>query len=425
MKNRLLILLAAAALYTAAQAQGNISSKQFDDIWNRTDSLQRLKNKTGDVTKDLNAIEKERIDAVDVKKQNVTNPNYKKIDTTNIEMFSTQPIIKGVSSKSKAAEKTKVKTEEKPQPETKTETPLVPKQEPKVTEQPAEKPNPKEEKKAEENEDFSTQPIIKGKKTKAVKASEPEPEAPVKKFTLDTTKNVRDFTFETTPVINNNATYNRRNEPLPKTKEQLDEEIPVNRKPNNTNVEKDNTEIKETYAQYNKEADSLHAANKRVLDSLMRSLKIKVPVIVGPTDYIDIYVNGGGLITGSDSKLYDHISILHTGSVQREYKTKAEGVQRTEKKISRDELTKLAQYILDMDFLDFNKDYDCEDADAPCNERLKATPQPVPLEISVTVGDKKNKVKVAIFAPKSDKNWVNYPANLEKIMNAIYAIVEK
>lgn len=407
-------------LCSSVSAQGSISKKQFDELWNKADSTQRVR--TGNVTKDMNAIEKENINAVDVKKQTVTNPNFKKIDTSNIEMFSTKPVVKGSYSKTKAAEKpvpaVPVKPEVKPKEEVRTE----PKPEPK----PKAVPVPKaEEKKPVMNEDFSTQPIIKGKKNKEEKTASPAAEAPVKKFSLDTTKNARDFTFETTPVINNNASYNRRNEPLPKTKEEADDEIPVNRKPNNTNVEKDNSFVKETYAQYNKEADSVHAANKRVLDSVMRSLKIKVPVIISPLDYIDIYVNGGGELTGNDSKLYDHISILHTGAVQREYKTKTEGVQRTEKKISRDELTKLAQYIVDMDFMDFKSDYDCEDADAPCNERLKRAPQPVPLEISVIVGDKKNKTKVAIYAPKSGKNWVNYPSTLEKIMNAIYSIVEK
>jgi hypothetical protein len=273
-------------------------------------------------------------------------------------------------------------------------------------------------------DDFSSKPIVKGKKT--VTESSPETSTtPVKKYTIDTTKNFKEFTFETKPVVNNSASYSRRDEPMPKSAQQIDEEIPVNRKPNNTNVDKDNSFMKEAYAQYDKEADSLHSANKRRLDSIMQALNIKVPVVINPSEFIDIYVNGGGTLQNNDSKLYDRISILHTGVIQREYKTKSEGVQRSEKKISKDELTKLAQYMVDMGFLDFNNDYDCADEDELCNQRFGKSPQVVPLEISFTAGQRKNKVKVAIFAPKTEKNLVNYPANLEKIMNAIYTIVEK
>ena len=282
----------------------------------------------------------------------------------------------------------------------------------------------KEPKKLISGDDFSTQPIVKGKKA-LTEIKEETYTKPVKKAVLDTSKNFKEFTFEGTPVVNKSASYTRKDEPMPKSKEQIDDEIPVNRKPNNTNVDKDNSFMKEAYAQYDKEADSLHTANKRRLDSIMQALNIKVPVVINPTEFIDIYVNGGGTIADGNSKLYDRISILHTGIVQREYKTKNDGVQRSEKKISKDELTKLAQYIVDMGFLDFNAEYDCADEDAACNQRFSKSPQVVPMEVSLTAGQRKNKVKVSIFAPKTEKNLVNYPANLEKIMNAIYTIVEK
>ncbi|MFN8238315.1 MAG: hypothetical protein U0T77_09105 [Chitinophagales bacterium] len=422
------------------QAQNPSSVKEFDALWEKT---AQGNGKTGNVTKDLNALEREKIKSIDIKEKNL-NPNAKKIDTTNLEIFSTKPVIKGATYKNKTTDKpkeelvtpketisatpakavkdtVKVKKEViKTKEELKSKTIPAPAAETKLKEEVKPKP---EVKPAPKTEDFSTQPIIKGKKT--IETSAPAVTESPKKFSIDTTKKLRDFSFETTPVINKNASYNRRDEPMPKSKEQIDDEIPVNRKPNNTNIGKDDAFIKETYAQYNKEADSLHLENKRRLDSIMKSLNIKVPVVINPGDYIDIYVNGGGTLLNNDSKIYDRISILHTGVVQREYKTKNEGVQRMEKKISRDELTKLAQYIVDMDFFDFKEEYDCADNDAACNDRLNKSPQPVPMDISVTVGQRKNKVDVSLFAPKSEKNWVQYPANLEKIMNAIYAIVGK
>lgn len=431
MKNNrlfLVILMLVVVNSMFAQTTKSTSTKQsFDELWEKASNT-----KTGDVTKDLNALEKDKIKQIDVKEKNISNPNYnfKKIDTSNLEKFSTQPVIKGVP--------IKIKNEvEKPKDKIKVETPIVKEQLPvknveKIT-APIKNAKEKEIPKAVETpvvkkqintDEFSTQPIIKGKK-KETTEQVIEKETPTKKFAIDTTKRLKDFTFETAPVINNNASYNRKNEPLPKTQEQIEDAIPVNRKVNTTTIAKETAFAKEAYAQYDKEADSLHSANKMRLDSIMKALNIKVPVVINPTDFIDVYVNGGGALTDGNAKQYDRISILHTGIIQREYKTKNDGVQRTEKKISKDELTKLAQYIVDMGFLDFNKEYDCADEDAACNQRFSKSPQLVPLEITLTAGQRKNKVKVAIYAPKVEKNLVHYPPTLEKIMNAIYTIVEK
>jgi len=425
--------------YASCVAQGNsISKKQFDELWKKADSSSKIIIKTGNSTKDLNALERDNIKSVDIKDKTNFNPNGKRVDTSNLEKLSTQPIVKGSRITEKVKEATIIlpaKTEVVKKADVAKEPmkPIV--KEDKKVEKPIEKKADKiEEKKIEKpafvktsepvkpavkkEEDFSTQPIVKGKPSGTVTST------PTKNK-IDTTKNFKDFTFETSPIVGNGASYNRRNEPLPKTKEQIEDEIPVNRKPNNTNVNSAGINVKEAYAQYDKEADSLHTANKRRLDSIMKSLNIKVPIVINPNDFIDIYVKGGGVILNNDSKLSDNISILHTGLIQREYKTKNDGVQRSEKKISKDELTKLAQYIVDMGFFDFNEEYDCNDNDAACNARLIKTPQAVPMQISLVVGAQKNKVNIALYAPKTEKNWVSYPSNIEKIMNAIYTIVEK
>ena len=409
MQKVIITLIIGICFYTSGMAQKQpISKKQFDELWNKADSSTKIVIKTGNSTKDLNALERDNIKAVDIKQKTVTNPNYnfKKVDTSNLEELSTQPIVKGSGSKTKTT--TKPKEAVITNIPSKVKDTLVTKVKETI---PVKVTETKEPKKLISGDDFSTQPIVKGKKA-VTEIKEETYTKPVKKAVLDTSKNFKEFTFEGTPVVNKSASYTRKDEPMPKSKEQIDDEIPVNRKPNNTNVDKDNSFMKEAYAQYDKEADSLHTANKRRLDSIMQALNIKVPVVINPTEFIDIYVNGGGTIADGNSKLYDRISILHTGIVQREYKTK-------------NELTKLAQYIVDMGFLDFNAEYDCADEDAACNQRFSKSPQVVPMEVSLTAGQRKNKVKVSIFAPKTEKNLVNYPANLEKIMNAIYTIVEK
>lgn len=392
---------------------GNKASKEFEELWNKA---AKSTGKSDNVTKDLNTLEREKIEAVDIKDKYL-NPNAKKIDTSDLEKFSTQPIIKGQPVKSKPEEKpVEIKKEIKVEP--KPTTPDTPKP---STKQPIEsKPKP-EIKKQDTGNEFSTQPVIKGKKTVEESVPVKTPEPP-KKFTLDTTKSLKDFSFETPPVINKNANYSRKDEPMPKSKQQIEDEIPVNK---SSAATIDNSAAKETYAMYNKEADSIHLANKQRLDSIMKSLNIKVPVVINPTEFIDIFMSGGGVIQNNDSRVLDRISILNSGVIQREFKTKTGNIQRTEKKISRDELTKLAQYIVDMGFLDFANEFDCADDDNECEARLKKSPQPVALSLSLTVGQKKNKIDVAFYSPKTDKNWVNYPSNLEKIINAILAIVEK
>ncbi len=423
MKNKIIsAVLIGFCFYTTLSAQESISKEQFDELWSKADSSAKIIIKTGNTTKDLNATERNNIQSIDLKQKKVTNLNFKKMDTTNLEVFSTKPVIKGSSIKNSSTVKLKNNLDAKPKDISKPETDLIaPVKSDIKTPNDAKKEDSKIPMKTYSNEDFSSQPIVKGKRN----TNETTITKPAKKIFVDTSKSYRDFSFETAPIVNNNASYDRRDEPMPKSKAQIDEEIPVNRKPNNTNTGKDNSFIKEAYAQYDKEADSLHTANKRVLDSIMKSLNIKVPIVVNSTEFIDIYVSGGGTLLNNDSKLYDHISILQSGLLQHEYKTKNDGVQRTEKKISKDELTKLAQYMVDMGFFDFKDDYDCTNEDNTCFERLKKLPQPVPFSISLTVGEKKNKVTVAMFAPKTEKNIVGYPSSLEKIMNAIYTIVEK
>ena len=422
MKKVLSIVGVALCMLPLSFAQTNISKKQFDELWKKADSSAKIIIKTGGSAKDLNALEKSNIESVDVKQKTSSNPNYvpKPVDTSNLDQLSTQPIIKG--SKTKITKPNEAVLDTKVKPKTPAVTTNSKEVEKTVVKEPLkETVKPK---KTFSDDDFSTQPVIKGK-DKQVKTETTTTVAPAKKVVMDTTKGFREFTFETSPVVNNNASYNRRNEPMPKSKEQIEDEIPVNRKPNNTNIDKDNSFMKEAYAQYDKEADSLHSANKRRLDSIMKALNIKVPIVINPTEFIDIFVNGGGTLLDGNAKQYDRISILNTGVIQREYKTKNDGVQRSEKKISKDELTKLAQYTVDMGFFDFNNEYDCAEEDTECNQRFSKAPQPVPLEVSLTVGQKKHKVKVAIYAPKTENNRVNYPANLEKVMNAIYTIVEK
>src|SRR3954471_10359865 len=97
---RKIIIAWMLCMFVHAFAQERISKKEFDDLWNRADSAQKLVLKTGDPTKVLNSSEKQNIKSVDPKQQTITNPNYKvpeKADTINKKEYSTEPIIKGTT----------------------------------------------------------------------------------------------------------------------------------------------------------------------------------------------------------------------------------------------------------------------------------------------------------------------------------------
>jgi len=185
------------------------------------------------------------------------------------------------------------------------------------------------------------------------------------------------------------------------------------------------TEDSVFYSKYNKSAvfaDSIRNANKHWLDSTLSSLPKKKPVIIHEDDEIEIFVSGGGLYGGVNPKLFDRLTIHQSGLAHREFKTKLQGEQIEEKKLSREELRQLAQFIIDMGFFEFNKMYDCQAQDLNCRSRMKSDPEPVPLTVSVAIGARRNKIYVTFFAPKIEGNYVNYPINLEKIVAAIYAV---
>ena len=73
----------------------------------------------------------------------------------------------------------------------------------------------------------------------------------------------------------------------------------------------------------------------------------------------------------------------------------------------------------------FYEEYECASDDVACKQRMKQAPTPIPLSISVAIGVRREKIDIDFYAPTIEKNWVKYPENIVKILNAIYAIAEK
>ena len=342
-------------------------------------------------TKDLNAQEKQKIQSMDVKSKPVANRDslywyYKKKWEDSVELAEKNKPVK---------------------PEKTTTT-------------------PKTTKPANDEDMFISKPVIKGKTEKPkqtpvketpLKAEEPQlPSKSTKsKVHLDSMmkKPAKDFTFETQPIVSGSKPSYTPDKPKPQ---------PTTLTKANLTLAEEKQRM-ETYNAYQREADSVRYKNKKWLDSVLAALSVKAPLTVESKDYIEIYVNGGGLISGSDPRLSDRISIFNSGVIQREYNTKQQGDTRYEKKMSRDELVKLAQYIADLGFFEFKASYNCG-GDGSCTGRLKQNPQPKPLTITIAIGKERHTVNVDIFAP-GDKNWVSYPLGLEKIIYAINSVAEK
>lgn len=167
-------------------------------------------------------------------------------------------------------------------------------------------------------------------------------------------------------------------------------------------------------------ADSIKNTNKIWLDSLLSQKPASKKMVLYPTDAIEIVLTGGGLYNGINPTISDKITIYKSGLIQRVLKTKLQPETVTEKKISRKEQLKLAQFIIDMGFFEFNNTYDCTEKDYACKSRINSEPYPIPLTLIVSVGGRVKRTYVSLFAPHLESNWVNYPKKLEHIVNAIY-----
>ncbi|MCA9749162.1 MAG: hypothetical protein KC414_08650, partial [Romboutsia sp.] len=235
---------------------------------------------------------------------------------------------------------------------------------------------------------------------------------------------IKDFSFNTQPIVKKNG-KTVAVEQAPVAEITAPKEYKEKQPSEMSKKELEDYNWKKNYNDYQREADSIRYKNKMWLDSVLASMKNDAPIFIDPNDYIEIYVSGGGLNGGVNPKEFDRTTILTTGIIQREYKPKMQAMIREEKKISRAELLTLAQYIVDMGFFKFDEYYECADDDIACEQRMNQYPTPIPLTVVVAVGVRRNTVNVDFYNPKIDKNWVNYPANLEKILDAIFSVVDK
>lgn len=152
-------------------------------------------------------------------------------------------------------------------------------------------------------------------------------------------------------------------------------------------------------------------------NNIRSSIKKTTYVQLDKKSLVEIYVSGGGLKGGINPKIMDRIMINNNGVIIKDYESKLGGKISYSKKVSKEQIIKLAEYIIENGYFDFEETYACNG----CSESLKYGPQPIPLKIIISVGEQRHTVSIPIYAPGMIEN-ANYPKELEKILSAIYDI---
>jgi len=137
-----------------------------------------------------------------------------------------------------------------------------------------------------------------------------------------------------------------------------------------------------------------------------------------PLTYISIEITGGGFYGGIDPVERDYIQIKNDGRLIREFKTAYNGLIVTKKTIPRQELEKFVQSVIDKDFFNMERIYDCESV--ICQERKTEQPKPIPLRIAIAYGDRRKVITITIFGKDERKiKYVPYPEALDHIIAGI------
>ena len=135
--------------------------------------------------------------------------------------------------------------------------------------------------------------------------------------------------------------------------------------------------------------------------------------------YISIELIGGGYYGGLNPVLRDYIHIKSNGRLIKEFKSANSGLVVTRKNIPREELERFAEYIVEQQFFNFERQYDC--SSSYCQGRKREKPTPIPLRLAVAYGNKKKVVTVSIWGKdKGNTKYVNYPPELDHIIDAIH-----
>ncbi len=139
---------------------------------------------------------------------------------------------------------------------------------------------------------------------------------------------------------------------------------------------------------------------------------------------ISVELIGGGYYGGIDPVIKDFTRITTEGRLIHEFQTVNNPLRVVKKSISRQELESFAEYVTTNKFFLMQRMYDCNSA--ACEKRKVMKPTPIPLRLTVTYGDKKRMVTIAIWGEDSYKlKYVDYPPALDNIIDAIQRMTHR
>lgn len=140
---------------------------------------------------------------------------------------------------------------------------------------------------------------------------------------------------------------------------------------------------------------------------------------VSSDTFIEISLEGGGFHGGINPTLENKVILKSNGEVINIHKSLYGGGTENHYFVSRSEVEELANFILTKGFFNMKDVYDCSITDQKCENRKYSYPVPFPIEIHATIGNLNKTVTLTIH----DKSMVDYPAELDAIINKIDEMV--
>ncbi|NIN01792.1 MAG: hypothetical protein GTO24_27935 [candidate division Zixibacteria bacterium] len=145
------------------------------------------------------------------------------------------------------------------------------------------------------------------------------------------------------------------------------------------------------------------------------------PQEIGGSTFIQIKLEGGGFYGGYNPVTENIRTIKTTGEILIHTKQLYTGDRDVTLFTSRDEVEKLAGFILDNGFFTLKDMYDCDPSNEECNQRKKEYPPAIPLQVDVTIGNMRKSVTVTVF----EKGMIDYPESFEAIVDRINELIAR
>lgn len=136
---------------------------------------------------------------------------------------------------------------------------------------------------------------------------------------------------------------------------------------------------------------------------------------------IEVLLEDGGLYGGINPVTESKKLIKNDGTILISHQQLYTGEKSETLFTSRSEVRVLAEFIRERGFFAMKHVYDCSTDNKECEDRKKKYPRPVPLRISVTIGDVTKEVTVRVH----QKDMIDYPDELDAIVDKIDEVIKQ